>query len=144
MNKFGSRSWSTIHHLNPLVQVSSYDIKRRLATIPLLRRSLSYDVSGKHEDQSTSSKAYIALGSNLGDRIRNIETACHELNHIGLRVLRTSSLYETAPMYVEEQASFINGVCEVTMTTKPISLRLDQDLTVYRYSWDRMIHPLSS
>ena len=61
-----------------------------------------------------SSKAYIALGSNLGNRIRNIERACDELDAAGLRVLRTSLLYETKPMYVEDQGEFINGACEVS------------------------------
>ena len=62
----------------------------------------------------TSLKAYVALGSNLGDRIENIEKACNELDAAGLRVLRTSLLYETKPMYVEDQGEFINGACEVS------------------------------
>ena len=64
--------------------------------------------------QLDPSKAYIALGSNLGNRIKNIETACDELDAAGLRVLRTSLLYETKPMYVENQDEFINGACEVS------------------------------
>ena len=60
-----------------------------------------------------TTKAYIALGSNVGDRIRNIESACRHLDDAGLRVLRTSLLYDTKPMYVEKQQNFINGVCEV-------------------------------
>ena len=60
------------------------------------------------------SKAYIALGSNLGNRIENIETACKELDAAGLHVLRTSLLYETKPMYVADQGEFINGACEVS------------------------------
>jgi len=31
----------------------------------------------------------------------------------GIRVKRTSSLWETKPMYVMDQGQFINGVCEV-------------------------------
>ena len=58
-------------------------------------------------------RAYVALGSNLGDRIRMIESACHEMHQQGIRVIRTSALYETKPMYVEEQDPFVNGVCEV-------------------------------
>ena len=58
-------------------------------------------------------RAYVALGSNIGDRIKFIEAACREMAKEGIRVLRTSSLYETPAMYVEEQPPFINGVCEV-------------------------------
>ncbi|KAG7121202.1 Folic acid synthesis protein fol1 like [Verticillium longisporum] len=42
--------------------------------------------------------AYIALGSNLGDRIGWIEKACREMDARGVRVKRTSSLWETEPM----------------------------------------------
>lgn len=59
-------------------------------------------------------KAYIALGSNVGDRLEMIEKACQMLSaNSNIRILRTSSLYETAPMYVAEQGRFLNGACEV-------------------------------
>lgn len=58
-------------------------------------------------------KAYIALGSNLGDRIAEIEKACREMDARGIIVKRTSSLWETEPMYVTDQDRFVNGACEV-------------------------------
>lgn len=57
--------------------------------------------------------AYIALGSNLGDRIAEIERACREMDARGIKVKRTSSLWETEPMYFTEQDRFVNGACEV-------------------------------
>ena len=57
--------------------------------------------------------AYIALGSNMGNRISMIDLACKEMSSRGLNVARISHLYETKPMYVENQQSFINGACEV-------------------------------
>lgn len=59
-------------------------------------------------------KAYVALGSNLGDRIAEIERACREMDARGIRVTRTSSLWETEPMYFADQDRFVNGVCEVS------------------------------
>lgn len=59
--------------------------------------------------------AYIALGSNLGDRIAEIERACREMDTRGIRVKRTSSLWETEPMYYAEQDRFVNGTCEVSL-----------------------------
>ena len=56
---------------------------------------------------------YIALGSNVGDRIAMIESACREMDRCGIRVARTSALYETEPMYLQEQRPFVNGACEV-------------------------------
>ncbi len=56
---------------------------------------------------------YIGLGSNVGDCVGNIETACREMSNHGITVQKTSFLYQTKPMYLEEQQSFVNGVCEV-------------------------------
>lgn len=57
--------------------------------------------------------AYVALGSNLGDRITEIERACREMDARGIKVKRTSSLWETEPMYFTDQDRFVNGACEV-------------------------------
>ena len=59
-------------------------------------------------------RAYIALGSNLGDRIGWIEKACNEMSARGIRITRTSNLWETEPMYVLDQEQFVNGACEVS------------------------------
>jgi 2-amino-4-hydroxy-6-hydroxymethyldihydropteridine diphosphokinase/dihydropteroate synthase len=71
--------------------------------------------SNMHSVQGGSQvhRAFIALGSNVGDRVEMIEKACLELDRANIKVKRTSSLFETTPMYVLEQDTFINGVCEV-------------------------------
>lgn len=66
--------------------------------------------------------AYIALGSNMGDRIGWIEKACKEMDARGIKVKRTSSLWETEPMYVLDQDRFVNGACEVETTLDPLPL----------------------
>ncbi|KAJ5542793.1 hypothetical protein N7461_008796 [Penicillium sp. DV-2018c] len=67
-------------------------------------------------------RAFIALGSNVGDRVEMIEQALLELDRLSIKVKRTSSLFETAPMYVLDQDPFINGVCEVETTLAPLEL----------------------
>ena len=47
------------------------------------------------------------------DSSSNREKACREMDARGIRVKRTSSLWETEPMYVLEQDRFVNGACEV-------------------------------
>lgn len=66
------------------------------------------------KEQNIKHIAYIALGSNLGNRIEMIENACNNMAKHGINVTRTSSLWETEPMYVLEQDKFVNGVCEVS------------------------------
>lgn len=76
--------------------------------MPLFRRDMSTDSS------QVRRCAYVALGSNVGDRLDMIEKACLALDQDqNIKVTRTSSLYETEPMYVEDQARFLNGACEV-------------------------------
>ncbi|KAL9106388.1 MAG: hypothetical protein Q9227_008589 [Pyrenula ochraceoflavens] len=58
-------------------------------------------------------RAFIALGSNLGDRIGTLEKAIREMAFRGFHVKRVSSVYETAPMYKTDQPSFLNAVCEI-------------------------------
>ncbi|TVY90288.1 Folic acid synthesis protein [Lachnellula willkommii] len=66
--------------------------------------------------------AYIAFGSNMGNRIDWIEQACNEMTEQGIKILRTSSLWETDPMYVLDQDKFVNGVCEVETLLGPLEL----------------------
>nr|POE87832.1 folic acid synthesis protein fol1 [Quercus suber] len=77
---------------------------------------------------------YIALGSNVGDRIEAIESACRIIDaDQDMKILKISPLYETAPMYVEDQAPFLNGVCEIETQLPPMDLldklqAIEQDL----------------
>ena len=58
--------------------------------------------------------AFIALGSNVGNRLQLIEQACRSLSvRDDVRIKRTSGLWETKAMYVTDQGDFLNGVCEV-------------------------------
>ncbi|KAK7206103.1 Dihydropteroate synthase-like protein [Myxozyma melibiosi] len=77
----------------------------------------------------TSHIAYLGLGSNLGDSAALLSAALDELEKRGIKVLRTSSMYETAPMYVENQPRFLNAVCKVSTTLSPHDLlRAVQDV----------------
>jgi 2-amino-4-hydroxy-6-hydroxymethyldihydropteridine diphosphokinase len=55
---------------------------------------------------------YVALGSNLGDRAENLRQARVQIDAPDLRVLRVSSIYETAPRDLEDQPWFLNQVIE--------------------------------
>lgn len=111
-------------------------------------RSLSWNPNRPlpEKDASVGSQAsvretYIALGSNIGDRIRHVEDACRELNSAGVQVLRTSALYETQPMYVVDQDPFINGVCEVRALFKAVLMHLVRRLNTGCRSMPKGSHP---
>ena len=57
----------------------------------------------------TEESVYLSLGSNLGKRERNLRRAVQGLSVI-LGQVRCSSIYETRPMYVEQQPKFLNMV----------------------------------
>ena len=71
---------------------------------------------------TTSRRAYIGLGSNQGDSIESIGESCNRLNQSGISIQRTSSLYETSPMYMKEQNNFFNAVCEVSHPSASLSI----------------------
>lgn len=69
------------------------------------------------------SKAYIALGSNLSDPASQVQRAFLALKKIkNTSVIRTSSLYRTAPVGYDNQPDFINAVAEVNTTLAPEAL----------------------
>ncbi len=71
---------------------------------------------------------YIALGSNVGDRAENLRSARERLEGPDLRVLRASSIYETAPRDVEDQPWFLNQVmeCETDLFPRQLLERLQK------------------
>jgi 2-amino-4-hydroxy-6-hydroxymethyldihydropteridine diphosphokinase len=66
-------------------------------------------------------EAFIALGSNIGDREANIKTAL-ELLKQQVKIIKTSNLYETKPMYIEKQNWFLNGAAKIETELSPKEL----------------------
>ena len=61
-----------------------------------------------------SVRAYVGMGSNLGDRAGNLLLGARGMLAAGLRVLRISSVYETEPVGVsDEQPAYLNAVAEL-------------------------------
>lgn len=58
-------------------------------------------------------RIFLSLGSNMGDRAGHLAQALAGLGERGMRVVRKSSVYETEPVEMREQAWFLNSVVEV-------------------------------
>ena len=88
-------------------------------------------------------RVYLAVGSNMGDRYAHIHRALQLLtnsssnnnpispeelgtatrhNKSHTRLIRTSFLHETAPMYVTDQPAFLNGVVCIETDLEPLAL----------------------
>jgi 2-amino-4-hydroxy-6-hydroxymethyldihydropteridine diphosphokinase len=69
------------------------------------------------------SRAYVALGSNLGDREATIRAALAELDAApGVRVVAVSSLVETDPVGYLDQPRFLNGAAALETDLSPRAL----------------------
>ncbi len=65
--------------------------------------------------------AYIALGSNLGDRTQALSSSIIQLSSLG-RVAALSSLYETEPVGYHDQPAFLNAVVALETQLEPLPL----------------------
>ena len=69
------------------------------------------------------SSAFIGLGSNVGNRLENIKQAINYLSHHEqIEIVNFSSVYESDPMYFDEQNSFYNAVVEIETNLDPVFL----------------------
>jgi 2-amino-4-hydroxy-6-hydroxymethyldihydropteridine diphosphokinase len=68
-------------------------------------------------------KAFIGVGSNLGDREANIRQALQFLEQLPeTTIVRGSSLYDTEPVGVSDQPNFLNGVVQIETHLAPRQL----------------------
>ena len=65
--------------------------------------------------------AYIGLGSNLGDREINLNTAINELS-LNARIVAVSPVFQTEPEVYKDQPDFLN--CVACVDTKSTALEL--------------------
>lgn len=65
---------------------------------------------------------WLGLGSNLGDRLANLQGLVDALRDAGVTVEAVSAVYETAPREVTDQPAFLNAVARVRTTLAPREL----------------------
>ena len=78
---------------------------------------------GGYTGADNGETAFLSLGSNMGDRKANIEKALESLERDPrIQVVKTSSYYETAPMYDKDQPDFYNIAAMLKVGLDPFSL----------------------
>lgn len=67
--------------------------------------------------------SYLSLGSNIGDRLRNLCDALLLLSKLDfVAIVKVSSVYETDPQGYLDQADFLNIVCSIETELTPEEL----------------------
>ena len=83
----------------------------------------SFVFSAKGMDINMNNSAYIALGSNMGERAENINRAVQAIAALPMTaVVKASNIYETAPLGYSSQADFYNAVIQVETEFSPEAL----------------------
>jgi 2-amino-4-hydroxy-6-hydroxymethyldihydropteridine diphosphokinase len=78
--------------------------------------------------------AYLALGTNMGDRYKNlVDAICYLKEEKEIHLVKSSSIYDTVPVGYTEQDDFLNMVILIRTTLTPyelleICLRIEKDL----------------
>lgn len=69
------------------------------------------------------SEAVIALGTNMGNRIENINAAVRAIARLsGVKILKASAIYETEPVGCEEDDKYYNAALLVETSVSPAVL----------------------
>ena len=67
--------------------------------------------------------AFVALGSNLDQPAMHVQRAMLDIDELPeTELMRVSSLYETAPVGIEDQPPFVNAVVQIATTLSPHDL----------------------
>jgi dihydroneopterin aldolase/2-amino-4-hydroxy-6-hydroxymethyldihydropteridine diphosphokinase len=101
----------------PLVRKLEIEVKKPWAPIGMPIQSVSVKISrGWH-------RAYIGMGSNMGDRMEYISTAIDRIEEQeDTKVMHVSELIETKPYGGVEQDDFLNGCIAVDTLKEPMEL----------------------
>lgn len=74
-------------------------------------------------EETKMSEAVIALGTNLGNRIENINAAVRAIAKLGgVKIIKASGVYETDPVGCDEDMKFYNAALLIETTVSPAVL----------------------
>lgn len=73
-------------------------------------------------ERTRQTSYWLGLGSNLGDRLANLQGIVDALRDAGIDVQEMSPVYDTAPREITDQPRFLNAVVRVRTTLAPPEL----------------------
>ena len=72
--------------------------------------------------ENLANQAYLAIGSNLGNKIRNIDLAKFELEKNKIKILKSSSNYKSESWPNPDNPNYINIIIKVKTSLAPLEL----------------------
>ncbi|OTN87873.1 2-amino-4-hydroxy-6-hydroxymethyldihydropteridine diphosphokinase [Enterococcus sp. 7E2_DIV0204] len=85
--------------------------------------------------------SYLALGSNLGDRLETLQKAVKLLDQEPeIQVIKKSKLYETLPYGDVPQENYYNAVIQINTTYDPLQLLNKTQAIEKKLGRERLIH----
>ena len=101
----------------PLIRALRLEIQKPWAPVGLPLRTVSVEI------RRSRHTVYIALGSNMGDKMAYLKEAVEKLSKLpGSSVKKVSDFIRTEPYGVTEQDEFLNGVLEMETLLTPQEL----------------------
>jgi len=82
----------------------------------------SLEATAVRIERVRESTYWLGLGSNLGDRLANLQGLVDALRDGGVRVEALSPVYDTAPQQITDQPAFLNAVARVRTELVPREL----------------------
>ena len=74
------------------------------------------------ESKSVMPEAFLGIGSNLGDRQKNIDEALNLLRENNIEIIKMSTVIETEAVGGPKQGKFFNAVAKIKTTKMPAQL----------------------
>ena len=72
--------------------------------------------------ENLANVVYLGIGSNLGNKRLNIELTKNEINNSKIKILKSSSLYETKSWPDSSKPKFINIILKIRTSLPPLKL----------------------
>ena len=87
--------------------------------------------------ENQANRIYLGIGSNLGNRRNKIEQAKYELSLRKIRLVKSSSFYESLSWPDESKPKYLNIILEVASDLKPLELlRISKDIEIYIWEYE--------
>ena len=107
---------ASIHYGILAEQLTEWMQAKPWAPVPLPLETCSVTIEREKK------RAFIGLGTNMGDKQLQLETALEKIKDRGIHLLQTSTRIETEPWGGVEQDTFLNQVAEVETWMTPEDL----------------------